>query len=165
MKLPYLSYEVPVVEGTYPKELKSGVGHFAGSMFPRQVGNVVLSGHRNTGLRKLKDVKKGDQINFEIPYGEFVYEITEFKITGAKVKNIIVPTDYETITLMTCYLFEYIGDAPDRFIVYTKLVSKPNLEKSVVSKWPDCLFGNRIIFLFWRGNKRNESSSNGKTDE
>lgn len=58
-----------------------------------------------------------------------VYEITDFKITGANDETIIVPTDYETLTLTTCYPFEYIDDAPDRFIVYTKLVSKPDLEK------------------------------------
>ncbi|PGW34028.1 class D sortase [Bacillus cereus] len=129
LKFPSLSYEVPVVEGTHPKELKSGVGHFAGSMLPGQGGNVVLSGHRNTSFRKLEDLKKGDQIKFGTPYGEFVYEITDFKITGANDDTIIVPTDYETLTLTTCYPFEYIGDAPDRFIVYTKLVSKPDLEK------------------------------------
>ncbi|SDZ34368.1 Sortase family protein [Bacillus sp. 166amftsu] len=47
---------------------------------------------------------------------------------------IIVPTDYETLTLTTCYPFEYIGDASDRFIVYTKLVSKPDLERQLFLK-------------------------------
>lgn len=37
-----------------------------------------------------------------------------------------VPTDYVMLTLTTCYTFEYIGDTPGRFIVYSKLVSKPN---------------------------------------
>lgn len=41
-----LSYEVPIVEGTHPKELKSGVGHFAGSMLPGQGGaNLVDNLH------------------------------------------------------------------------------------------------------------------------
>ncbi|WP_390881312.1 sortase [Bacillus bingmayongensis] len=88
-------------------------------------GNIFL----DKSFRKLEDVKKGDQIKFATPYGEFVYEITDFKITGANDETIIVPTDYETLTLTTCYPFDYIGDAPDRFIVYTKLVSKPDLEK------------------------------------
>lgn len=129
LKFSSISYEVPVVEGTHPEELKSGVGHFAGSLLPGQGGNVVLSGHRNTSFRKLEDVKKGDPIKFETPYGEFVYEVTDFKITGVNDESIIVPTDYETLTLTTCYPFEYIGDAPDRFVVYTKLVSKPDLKK------------------------------------
>lgn len=129
LKFPSLSYEVPVVEGTHPKELKSGVGHFTGSVLPGQSGNVVLSGHRNTSFRKIEELKKGDQIKFTTPYGEFVYETTEFKITGAKDESIIVPTDYETLTLTTCYPFNYVGDAPERFIVYTKLLSKPDLEK------------------------------------
>ncbi|MDM5157365.1 sortase [Bacillus sp. DX1.1] len=113
LKFPSLDYDVPVVQGTQPKELKSGVGHFAGSLLPGQGGNVVLNGHRNTSFHKLEGVKKGDSIKFSTPYGEFVYEITDLKITGANDNTIIVPTDYETLTLTTCYPFEYIGDAPD----------------------------------------------------
>ncbi|MBJ8024851.1 class D sortase [Bacillus cereus] len=123
-----LNYKVPVVQGTHEKELKLGVGHFAGSSLPGQDGNVVLSGHRNTSFRKLEYLKKGDSIDFSTPYGNFVYEIIDFKITDAKDETIIVPTDYETLTLTTCYPFDYIGDAPARFIVLTKLLSKPDLK-------------------------------------
>ncbi|PFE92794.1 class D sortase [Bacillus thuringiensis] len=124
-----IDYTVPVVQGTHDTELKSGVGHFAGSSLPGQDGNVVLSGHRNTSFRKLEHLKKGDSIELTTPYGNFIYEITDFKITNAKDETIIVPTNYETLTLTTCYPFEYIGDAPARFVVLTKLLSKPNLDK------------------------------------
>ncbi|MGQ0440143.1 sortase, partial [Bacillus sp. B-TM1] len=103
-------------------------GHFAGSSLPGQDGNVVLSGHRNTSFRKLEYLKKGDSIGFSTPYGNFVSEMINFKITDAKDATIIVPTDYETLTLTTCYPFDYIGDAPARFIVLTKLLSKPDLK-------------------------------------
>ncbi|MBW3496683.1 class D sortase [Bacillus sp. FDAARGOS_1420] len=124
-----LDYKVPVVQGTHDAELKSGVGHFAGSSLPGQDGNVVLSGHRNTSFRKLEYLKMGDSIEFATPYGNFIYEITDFKITNAKDETIIVPTNYETLTLTTCYPFEYIGDAPARFVVFTKILSKPDLDK------------------------------------
>jgi sortase A len=129
LKFTSLDLNVPVVQGTHPDELKQGAGHYAGSSLPGQGGNVVLSGHRDTVFRKLKNIQKGDQVTFTTQYGDFVYEITDFKIVHADDQTVIVPTDYETLTLTTCYPFNYIGDAPDRFIVYTKLVSQPQLAK------------------------------------
>lgn len=64
-------------------------------------------------------------MTFSTPYGDFVYETIDFKIVPADDMTVMVPTDYETLTLTTCYPFDFIGDAPDRYIVYTKLVSSP----------------------------------------
>ena len=105
--------------------MKKGAGHFAGSALPGQGGNVILSGHRDTVFRKLEHLKIGEQLTFSTPYGDFVYEATEFKVVPADDMTVMVPTDYETLTLTTCYPFDFIGDAPDRYVVYTKLVSSP----------------------------------------
>jgi sortase A len=118
-----LSY--PVVQGTHENELKMGIGHMAGSMLPGQGGHVLLSGHRDTVFRKLEGLKIGDEITFSTPYGDFIYEATEFKIVEANDETVAVPTDYETLTLTTCYPFNFIGDAPQRYIVYTKLKTNP----------------------------------------
>ncbi len=80
-----------------------------------------------TTFKKLENLKKGDKVTLTTPYGDFVYQATNFKIVSADDKTIIVPKDYETLTLTTCYPFTYIGDAPDRYIIYTKLVSKPEI--------------------------------------
>lgn len=118
-----LSY--PVVQGTHENELKMGIGHMAGSMLPGQGGHVLLSGHRDTVFRKLEGLKVGDEITFSTPYGDFIYEATEFNIVEANDETVAVPTDYETLTLTTCYPFNFIGDAPQRYIVYTKLKTNP----------------------------------------
>ncbi|MCM3763914.1 class D sortase [Neobacillus niacini] len=118
-----LSY--PVVQGTHDNELKQGIGHMAGSSLPGQGGHVLLSGHRDTVFRKLKDLKLGDEITFSTPYGDFIYEATETKIVEADDETVAVPTDYETLTLTTCYPFNFIGHAPQRFVIYTKLKSNP----------------------------------------
>lgn len=118
-----LSY--PVVQGTHENELKMGIGHMAGSMLPGQGGHVILSGHRDTVFRKLEGLKVGDEITFTTPYGDFIYEATDFKIVDANDETVAVPTDHETLTLTTCYPFNFIGDAPQRYIVYTKLKTNP----------------------------------------
>lgn len=120
-----LDLQYPVVQGTHEKELKMGIGHMAGSALPGQGGHVLLSGHRDTVFKKLEHLKVGDEITFSTPYGDFIYEATEFKIVDAEDETIAVATDYETLTLTTCYPFDFIGNAPDRYIVYTKLKSSP----------------------------------------
>jgi sortase A len=77
---------------------------------------------------KLQYLKKGDQVTFTTQYGDFVYEATDFDIVPADDMTVNVAKDYETLTLTTCYPFDFIGDAPDRYIVYTKLVSMPEMD-------------------------------------
>ncbi len=120
-----LELQYPVVQGTHDEELKKGIGHMAGSALPGQGGHVILSGHRDTVFRKLEHLKVGDEITFTTPYGDFIYEATDFKIVDAEDETIAVAKDYETLTLTTCYPFDFIGNAPDRYIVYTKLKSSP----------------------------------------
>jgi sortase A len=127
LKFPTIELNVPVVQGTHEEELKLGAGHFAGSALPGQGGNVILSGHRETVFKKLEGLQLGEQVTFTTPYGDFVYETIDFKIVPANDQTVMVPTDYETLTLTTCYPFDFIGDAPDRYIVYTKLVSQPTI--------------------------------------
>ncbi|WP_163538659.1 class D sortase [Gracilibacillus sp. YIM 98692] len=117
-----LDLAYPVVQGTHENELEHGIGHFAGSMLPGQGGHVLLSGHRDTVFRKLEHLEIGDQMTFETPYGDFVYEATGFDIVPADDRTVAVPKDYESLTLTTCYPFDYIGDAPDRYVVHTELI-------------------------------------------
>jgi sortase A len=129
LKIPAVDLAYPVVQGTDTPELKLGIGHFAGSMLPGQGGNVLLSAHRETHFSKLEGLKIGDQIIFTTPYGDFIYEATEFKIVDKHDTTAAPPTDYETLTLSTCYPFDYIGDAPNRYVVYTKFISFKEKEK------------------------------------
>ncbi|WP_089740678.1 class D sortase [Gracilibacillus ureilyticus] len=118
-----LSY--PVVQGTRESELEEGIGHMMGTMLPGQGGHVILSGHRDTVFRELEHLETGDEITFSTKYGDFIYEAVDFEIVSADDRTVAVPKDYETLTLTTCYPFDFIGDAPDRYIVYTELKSSP----------------------------------------
>ncbi len=64
------------------------------------------------------ELKLGDILTVQLPYGEFSYEIVETKIVDANDRSIIVPTSPdEVLTVTTCYPFSYIGNAPDRYII------------------------------------------------
>ncbi|MCL6549120.1 MAG: sortase [Alicyclobacillus sp.] len=125
LTFPTIHLKVPVVQGTHWDELKLGAGHYMASALPGQGGNVFVSGHRDTVFASLRFLKVGDPIVFSTPYGDFVYRAVRFQIVSKYDTRPLSPTPYETLTLSTCYPFFYVGFAPKRYIVYTRLVSEP----------------------------------------
>lgn len=118
LSIPRLDAELPIIEGTHEDELEQGVGHYGGTAYPLQNDQIVLSGHRDTVFRGMGELELGDILTVEMPYGEFSYEITEFEIVDADDRTVIVPTaPDEVLTVTTCYPFNYVGSAPDRYII------------------------------------------------
>lgn len=119
--IPKIDVELAIVEGTNPDELEKGVGHYEGSYFPNETGQIVLSGHRDTVFRKLGDLKIEDELLVEMPYGKFSYKIIRTKIVDKDDKTIItLQNENEELIVTTCYPFRYIGDAPQRYIIYAE---------------------------------------------
>lgn len=121
--LPALKTTLPIIEGTGDKELKRGVGHFIGSVLPGQEDNSVLAGHRDSVFSQLGKLILGDLIVIRTQAGEFTYQVTKFRIVNADDRTVIVPTPSAVLTLSTCYPFRYIGNAPKRYIVSSKLIA------------------------------------------
>lgn len=117
-----VSINVPVFHGDNEEQLLKGAGHFNGSRFPGEGSNVVLAGHRNSVFKGLKNVAKGDTILLNTTYGKYVYKISEIKITKGNDNSIVQPLGSEKLTLYTCYPFDYIGNAPNRYVVISDLV-------------------------------------------
>lgn len=84
----------------------------------------MFSGHRNTVFTKLGDLKQGDRFIVEMPYGNYEYELKSTEIVDANDLSVIRDMDEELLTLSTCYPFSFIGDAPDRYIVYATPIVK-----------------------------------------
>ncbi len=105
-------------EGTSDDTLARGVGHLHGSAAPGQIGNLVLAGHRDTFFRGLRDIRQGDQISVKAPDGDYQYSVDSTAIVQPTQTEVVRPTDDATLTLITCYPFNYIGSAPERFIVH-----------------------------------------------
>lgn len=122
--IPKISATLPIVEGTDEDELEKGVGHYANSVLPGENDNSVLSGHRDTVFRKLGEVGVGDELIVKTSAGEFKYEVHKVRIVDADDRTVIVPKPRPTLTVTTCYPFNYIGDAPQRYILVANLVSE-----------------------------------------
>lgn len=121
LEIPKLKVELPIIEGTDVEDLEKGVGHYKGSYYPEENGQIILSGHRDTVFRGVGDLKIGDELIIGLPYGQFTYEITNTKIVDKNDLSIItLHNNHEELILTTCYPFHYIGSAPERYIIYAK---------------------------------------------
>lgn len=118
---PTLHKSYPIVEGTDDASLKSGVGHYVGSVLPGETDNSVLAGHRDTVFTGLGKLKTGDVIIIKTYAGTFTYIINNHRIVNGDDRTVIVPSDHAMLTLVTCYPFNYIGHAPQRYIITADL--------------------------------------------
>ncbi|TCN26867.1 class D sortase [Mesobacillus foraminis] len=121
LSIPKISASLPIFHGADEEELEKGVGHFAGSVLPGEDDNSVLSGHRDTVFRQLGQVGKGDLLIVSTPAGEFTYKVKKVRIVDADNRTVIVPRPRATLTVTTCYPFNYIGDAPERYVLVADL--------------------------------------------
>jgi len=106
-----------VLEGSDSLTLRRGIGRIPETADPGQVGNVVLSGHRDTFFRPLRNVRRGDRIMLTTPSGKFRYRVDWTSVVDPQDTAVLKPTPRESLTLVTCYPFRYVGPAPERFIV------------------------------------------------
>jgi len=122
--IPILNRKLTLLQGTEEKELKQGVGHFTQSVLPGEKDNCVISGHRETAFSQLNKLKIGNQLIVKTSAGSFTYKVSSIRIVNKDDKTVIVPTKNAVLTLTTCYPFNFIGNAPDRYIVSAVLIKK-----------------------------------------
>lgn len=120
--IPKINVDAIVVEGTSSKALLRGPGHIRSSAYPGEQGNVVISAHRDTFFRHIVELKNGDQIQLQRGGITYTYEVTGKKITDPNDVSVIQQTQEPRLTLITCYPTYYIGPAPERLVVFSRLV-------------------------------------------
>jgi sortase A len=128
LRLPTIDLEVPVLAGTDELALNRGVGHIEGTPRPGQPGNVGIAGHRDGFFRGLKDISAGDPIEVESLVGIDRYTIESITIVAPDRVDVLAPTSVPSVTLVTCFPFYYVGNAPKRYIVRAAL-DQPEVPK------------------------------------
>ena len=112
-----------VAEGDDDKTLKNAVGHLPDTPLPwHRRGNVALAAHRDGLFRPLEKIRIEDDVRIVTARGEYHYRVKKTHIVDPDDVWVIAPTDTPTITLITCYPFSFVGNAPRRFIVQAELV-------------------------------------------
>ncbi|WP_425499477.1 class D sortase [Alkalicoccobacillus gibsonii] len=127
---------IPKIEKSYKTywgaddaTLKQGVGMYVSqwTTTPDEKRHTVLSGHRDTVFSELGTLDEGDVLYLEYEEQRYEYEISKIWITDADDRTVIVDKDAATLTLTTCYPFEFLGSAPDRYIIQSKLIGQTAL--------------------------------------
>ena len=124
LSIPSLNYNQPVYEGDTDEVLSIGIGHYEGSTVPGENGNVLLAGHRDMAneFTALQNIKEGDEVIMKMSYGDYYYKVSEIKIVDPDNTEVGAVSDHEKLTMYTCYPFDYIGHAPNRYVVICDFV-------------------------------------------
>lgn len=126
LEIPRLGISTAVVEGDDVAALRGAAGHLPDTPKPWEGGNSAIAAHRDGLFRPLKGIRVGDMMRVMTPRGEVHYQVTKTRIVTPSDLSVLAPTEEQTLTLITCYPFYYVGSAPKRFIVHAERV--PNEE-------------------------------------
>jgi LPXTG-site transpeptidase (sortase) family protein len=124
LEIPSVNLKVPVYETNSDLVMDRGAGIIDGMAYPHELGNIGISGHRDGYFRVLKDVQPGDAIVLQTLQGEKRFTIEDNKVVKISDMSLLQDTAEQTVTLVTCYPFYFVGHAPKRFIVTASLEKK-----------------------------------------
>ena len=117
IKIPSIKMNRTILQNANTESLAFGPAHVAKTAMPGKNGNIVLAGHRDNFFTQLEFVSLKDSIIIESKENEKTYFIDEIKIVNPTEVKWLDSTSDNCVTLITCYPFDFLGDAPKRFIV------------------------------------------------
>jgi sortase A len=124
LRIDKLGIEAPVFDGTDDLTLNRGVGRIIGTARPGgRLGNIGIAGHRDGFFRGLKDVTVGDKVDLMMTTTRAAYFVDQIEIVSSDDIRVLQLRSGPSLTLVTCYPFYFVGDAPNRFIVHASLAS------------------------------------------
>ena len=120
--VPRIGLNMVLVNGTDEGSLERGPGRDLVSYMPGQNRLVYIAGHRTTFLAPfshIDEIRKGDPIRLEMPYGTFVYRTVRHVIVPADDLAVLRSPRHELLALQACNPRFF---ATQRYIVYAHLV-------------------------------------------
>lgn len=121
LQIPSIDLDMVAVQGTDTASLQKGPGHYPETPFPGQGGTSALAGHRTTYLapfRHLDQLKRGDEIEIEMPYANLAYRVQKTRVVDDSAVNIIHKVGYERLVLTACHP---LYSAAQRIAAFAKL--------------------------------------------
>ena len=124
LEAPAVELKATVLEGSDDRTLRRAAGHIEYTPLPGERGNIGIAGHRDTTFYPVRKLKAGDRLTLTTASHVFEYEVRDTWIVEPDDVQVLDPTTAPAITLVTCYPFNFVGNAPKRFIVRGELVSE-----------------------------------------
>jgi sortase A len=123
LEAPTVQLSATVLEGSDDRTLARAAGHIEETSLPGAPGNVGIAGHRDTTFRRVRNLHVGDPLVVTTADHVLHYRIRALNVVEPENVSVLDPLDHPTVTLVTCYPFEFFGHAPQRFIVSADLVT------------------------------------------
>ncbi|MCC6495659.1 MAG: class E sortase [Propionibacteriaceae bacterium] len=122
----------PLYEGTTREVLMRGVGHYADTAGPGEVGNFAMAGHRTTYGKPFNQIDKltdGDVVLVETAKSYFVYRVTGHQVVQPSQVSVLLPVPDRpeaeateaVLTLTSCHP-EF--SARERYVVHAELAAE-----------------------------------------
>lgn len=113
-----------VLAGASGRTMAFGPGHLHSSAMPGAVGNCVISAHRDTHFKVLRDARPGQRISLETPRGSGTYTILQTRVVHETDTRVLAQTPRGSfLTLITCYPFDQVvPGGPMRFVVIAERI-------------------------------------------
>lgn len=123
IEIPKIDANLPVYFGDTLEVLKKGVGHSSGSYFPGEGGSIVYMGHNSKKVfRRFSELQMENEIIVKTTYGTYKYKIYDMKLVKeTETDKIPIQREKEILMVYTCYPFNNIGYATQRYVVYAEL--------------------------------------------
>jgi sortase A len=122
IKIPRLDVNMIVVDGTKTGTLKKGPARHRRTYLPGEGRLVYIAGHRTTysaPFSDIDDLRRGDRVRLELPYGTFEYRIRGHRIVEAHEVSVLRSRRREEVALQACWPRFF---ASHRYIAYANPV-------------------------------------------
>jgi sortase A len=108
-----------VLEGAYGRTLAFGPGRFESHTSARDVGTMILTGHRDTHFRFLETLQAGETLHLQARTGRWRrFTVRDIQIVDSRTASIRTDQDGTLLLLVTCYPFRTLKpQTPFRYIV------------------------------------------------
>ena len=122
LRVPELKVDQIVLSGASGRTLAFGPGHLDGTAAPGAPGHSVVSGHRDTQFRFLRDLRPGMVLQVQRGDGQWqAYRVRGSEVIDARHARLSPATERPALTLVTCYPFDAIAPGgPLRYLVFTE---------------------------------------------
>lgn len=120
--VPRMGVNMVLVNGTDHDTLTKGPGRDLRTFMPGENRLVYIAGHRTTYLAPFSHIdqmKPGDRVTIEVPYGTFIYSVTNHRIVKATDLSVLRSPRRELLELQACHPRFF---ASHRYIVYARLL-------------------------------------------
>lgn len=140
LRIPAIGVDQIIVEGVGEGSLRRGPGHYPTTALPGLGHNAAIAGHRTTygaPFNRIHELQPGDQINVEMVFGSFTYEVVGQGDDQSLGHFIVKPNDVwvlgdagdNRLTLTSCHPMH---SARERIVVVAELVGEPAVVESDV---------------------------------